>query len=96
MVGIFVIVSTKVVEIKDNTKLSSNFIVYRGNNKESPQPHGCGLPYIKALFFYLYSSQLLMSMSSSFTVQNAVMKALARRGLVINGTLRSMAARRIL
>ncbi len=45
---------------------------------------------------YLYSSHDFMSMSSSFTLQKACMKELARRLFVINGTLRSIAARRIL
>ena len=43
-----------------------------------------------------YSSQLRMSRSSSDKVQKALMKALARRALVISGIFRSMAARRIL
>lgn len=47
-------------------------------------------------YSYLYSAQLFMSMSSSFTRQNAWMKALAKRLLVMSGTLRSIAARRIL
>ena len=45
---------------------------------------------------YLYSSQLLIAMSSMLMVQNALMNALARRALVISGIFRSMAARRIL
>ena len=45
---------------------------------------------------YLYSSQLLIAISSMLMVQNAWMKALARRALVIKGMFRSMAARRIL
>ncbi len=47
-------------------------------------------------YSYLYSAQLFMSMSSSLTRQKAWMKALARRLLVMSGTLRSIAARRIL
>ena len=45
---------------------------------------------------YLYSSHDFMSMSSSLTLQKACMKELARRLFVISGTLRSIAARRIL
>lgn len=48
------------------------------------------------LCFYLYSAQLLMSISLSFSVQNALMNALASLLLVTSGTLRSMDARRIL
>ena len=43
-----------------------------------------------------YSPHALMSMSSRLTLQKAWINALARRLFVINGTLRSMAARRIL
>ena len=45
---------------------------------------------------YLYSSQLLMAMSSMVMVQNALINALAKRALVIKGIFKSMAARRIL
>ena len=44
--------------------------------------------------YYLYSDQLLMTMSSVLILQNAWINALARRALVINGIFRSMAARR--
>ena len=45
---------------------------------------------------YLYSLQALISISSSFTLQKALMKAEASREFVIRGTFRSMAARRII
>ena len=45
---------------------------------------------------YLNSSQLFIGMSFTSIVQNALMNALARRAFVINGMLRSIAARRIL
>ena len=45
---------------------------------------------------YLYSSQALMSISSKLSVQKAEIKALANRLLVIKGTFKSIAARRIL
>lgn len=45
---------------------------------------------------YLYSCQLLISISSIDKVQNASIKALAKRAFVIKGTFRSVAARRIL
>jgi hypothetical protein len=51
---------------------------------------------ILVVILYQYSPQALMSMSSSDSVVKALMNAEARRQLVINGTLRSMAARRIL
>lgn len=54
------------------------------------------LLYPSCTDYYLYSSQLLISMSSMLIVQKAWMKALARRAFVINGMFRSMAARRIL
>ena len=44
---------------------------------------------------YLYSCQLLIWISLSFSSQNASMKALAKRALVINGMLWSIAPRRI-
>ena len=44
---------------------------------------------------YLYSCQLLIWISSCFIWQNASMKAFARRALVINGILWSMAPRRM-
>lgn len=50
----------------------------------------------RRIFHHLYSSQLLISMSSSVSVQKALMKLAARRLLVMSGTLRSMAERRIL
>ena len=46
--------------------------------------------------YYLYSAQCFISILSSGIDVNAVIKADARRAFVINGTLRSMAARRIL
>ena len=46
--------------------------------------------------FYLYSSQALIAKSSGVMVQKALINALARRAFVINGILRSIAARRIL
>gem|GEM_PF-4726382 len=45
---------------------------------------------------YLYSSQLLIAISSIVIVQNALINALAKRALVISGIFRSIAARRIL
>src|SRR5699024_5085360 len=45
---------------------------------------------------HLYSAHDLIAKSSGVIVQNALMNALARRAFVINGILRSMAARRIL
>lgn len=45
---------------------------------------------------YLYSSQLLIAMSSIVMVQNAWIKALARRTFVTKGMFKSTAARRIL
>ena len=45
---------------------------------------------------YLYSSQLLIAMSSMLIEQKALMNALARRALVTRGMFRSTAARRIL
>ena len=44
---------------------------------------------------YLYSLQLFIWISSSLNVQNAVMNAEARRAFVINGTFKSIPARRI-
>lgn len=44
---------------------------------------------------YLYSCQLLIWISFWFMWQNASMNALARRALVINGMLWSMAPRRM-
>lgn len=46
--------------------------------------------------FYLYSLHDFISMSSSLTRQKALMNADAKRLFVMSGTLRSMAARRIL
>lgn len=43
-----------------------------------------------------YSSQALIAISSTLIEVNALMKAEARRSLVMRGTLKSMAARRIL
>lgn len=43
-----------------------------------------------------YSSHALIAMSSTLIEVNALMKAEARRSLVMRGTLKSMAARRIL
>lgn len=55
------------------------------------------LPYLSIIQnYYLYSDQLLIAMSSIDMLQNALMKALANRLFVMSGTLRSMAARRIL
>lgn len=45
---------------------------------------------------YLYSSQLLIAISSIVIVQNAWIKALAKRAFVTRGIFRSTAARRIL
>ena len=45
---------------------------------------------------HLYSCQLRICISSMPSVQNASIKALARRAFVMSGTFRSMAARRIL
>ena len=58
-----------------------------------------GFPLLQSFIeqtIYLYSCQLLIWISSSFISQNASIKALARRALVINGMLWSMAPRRIL
>ena len=44
---------------------------------------------------YLYSCQLLIWISSCFMAQKALMKALAKRALVISGMLWSMAPRRM-
>lgn len=46
--------------------------------------------------YYLYSAQLLMRISSGLCLQNAVMKAEAKRAFVTSGIFRSMAARRSL
>ena len=60
------------------------------------QARTTALLFIVIVKNYLYSSHALMSMSSRLTRQKALMNADARRALVISGTLRSMAARRIL
>ena len=45
---------------------------------------------------YLYSSQLLIAMSSMLIVQKALINELAKRALVISGIFKSIAARLIL
>ena len=45
---------------------------------------------------YLYSSQLLMAMSSMLIEQKALINALAKRAFVMRGMFKSIAARRIL
>ncbi len=50
---------------------------------------------VKIRHYCQYSLQLLMAMSSGPMVQNAPMKAPARRALVSSGIFRSMAARRL-
>ena len=70
------------------------------HRKGCPLPLPCGKRQPSSEFtdtaVRQYSAQLLMAMSSTSSVQNALMKALARRALVMSGMLRSMAARRIL
>lgn len=92
-------------------KPSFRLLFLMAGNKKKPrkawaQSRTCALPYraysyksvrsVKSVGDYSYSCQLLICNWSWLNVQNASMKAEARRALVIRGMLWSMAPRRIL